>query len=88
MIYGYLIKIEPSFCKNIKYCANCIESFSDNNEYKCKLFYNLDIITGQKYFYTCKTARMQKNLCGLDAKYYFYNTIFDQNQNSEPSSNN
>lgn len=80
VVCGYMINVNPINSKNIKFCCNCAELFVQNKEYKCRLFYNLDVISGRKYFYTCDMARANNSLCGEDAKYFYYS-------NSEPSSN-
>lgn len=81
MIYSInalLIPIHSITSNNtFKICANCQESFvSKDSEYKCKLFYNINIINGEKYYYTCKKSRMNNKLCGIEAKYYYYKSIF------------
>jgi len=85
---GYLIFVKPSFCDTIKFCANCKESVLENQEYKCRLFYNMDVVTGKKFLYPCKTARYNDTMCGIGAKYYYYHSIHSISDNSEPSSNN
>jgi len=80
-VESYLIQINPLFTQTIKICANCRESFLDNKEYKCRLFYQFNIINGEAFYSTCKTARMDEEKCGLRALHFFPNSSFGTIEN-------
>jgi len=82
---GYMVRVSPLVNPNMKFCINCAEFFTDKNEYKCRLFYNLDIITGRKTFYSCNTARQNSSLCGEDARFFFPNSSFGVLTNADDS---
>jgi hypothetical protein len=71
-----MIRVTPFFTKKIKFCADCSEFFVEKREYKCKLFYNVDVITGRRTYYSCHTARQNASLCGEDARFFFLNSSF------------
>lgn len=85
VVCGYMIRVTPLSAKTNKYCINCSEHFVENKEYKCRLFYNLDIITGRRNFYTCNMSRKNDSLCGEEARHFFPNSSFGS---VEPCSNN
>lgn len=49
-------------CQN---CHNCI-----TNELKCKLFGNINIISGDINYYSCSVVRKNSTMCGINGNFY------------------
>jgi hypothetical protein len=71
-----MICVSPVVTKKLKFCIDCSEFFVEHKEYKCKLFYNVDVITGRRSYYSCNTAEQNASLCGEDARFFFPNSSF------------
>jgi hypothetical protein len=73
---GFLVRVDPTIVEPIRICANCRESFAEEGQLKCALFYNMNPVLGYAIYFSCSTARQSKELCGLEAKYYVYESTF------------
>jgi len=70
-VKGYLIAVSPASYMPVKICEKCQESFLDGREYRCRLFYNMDVVRGNRIFYPCTVSRRHESYCGVQAKYFF-----------------
>lgn len=59
-----------------KICQNC-----DNVEGKhCKLFGNVDLISGKRYFLSCEITRQNETMCGVEGKFFSRYVPFEENK--------
>jgi len=77
-----VIPVRPENNYNYKFCVNCKHFIPNphNNVFiknedittygKCKLFYELDILTGLKKLEFAAQCRNDNNKCGEEAEYY------------------
>lgn len=64
---------KPMTYTNVKPCVSCkhnIHNPRTPNIYHCRLFGNIDIVSGIKIYDLCSVARSDKNKCHIDGKYF------------------
>lgn len=71
MIYSNSMCITPNLNNPTRICNNCIHYIA--NEKKCGLFFDVDMVTGDKTYQNACTVRNSELKCGNDAKYYSEN---------------
>ena len=73
-VYGFLIPFTPYHEPNYPICKNCISAEGT----KCKIFGNLDLISGTRYLLACKVARQNETMCGIVGKFYMRSVPFTE----------
>lgn len=71
-----MLKVSPvnplperlKFCNNCKHCG--VKMTPLRNEIKCKLYYTLDLVNGEKKYENAHDVRQDDQKCGKDAKYF------------------
>lgn len=84
---AYRIQISPVWTRSLRFCRNCQESRFIQNEYRCSVFQNVDLITGDTVLIPCRVCREHDDMCGIDAKFFFFslNTTLPNNNDTPPS---
>ena len=86
VVNGYVFPFTPIDARRPYLCGDCQESFTEDKSVKCRLFGTIDVVNGQRQYYTCSTCRSNETLCGSDARYFI--SSYARNSSSEPCSNN
>ena len=67
IITGFLIPFNPynEPCYP-PICKNCINVDGEH----CKLFGNIDLISGKRFYLSCEIVRQNETMCGIEGKFY------------------
>lgn len=71
-----MLKVSPTqpHPDRIKLCANCkhagVRMTPKKNEIKCKLYYTVDLVTGEKLYENAHPIRQDAEKCGPHATYF------------------
>jgi hypothetical protein len=70
--FAYRIQISPVWTRPLRFCRNCQASRFLQNEYRCSVFQNVDLITGDAVLIPCRVCREDDDMCGIDGKFFFF----------------
>jgi len=71
-----MLKVSPALPApgRIKFCTNCkharVRMTPSNNEIQCGLYYNIDLVTGEKTYESAHAVRHDPQKCGLHAVHF------------------
>lgn len=71
-----MIKITPQVPApdRVRLCRNCqhmrLHKTSQRHEFKCALFYHMNLVTGERYYEDAYKIRQEQDKCGPQAHYY------------------
>lgn len=67
--FAFIIPFDPFVeINHLPICKNCNNIHIESNS--CKLFGNINLVTGEKTYMICSLARQNSTLCGTDARFY------------------
>ena len=70
---AYMVTHSPTNpCVRTPICVQCKESFVESGEKKCKLFYTINVVTGERHYTTCYRARILESMCGKEGRFFFH----------------
>jgi len=75
---AYMSSMKPTDTNPPPLCINCKHFIPYNVFYRshmakygnCRLFYNVDVVTGEKSYEFASIARSTKTMCGTNATYF------------------
>lgn len=67
-ILAFTVSFSPIENNNYPLCKNCNNIIMDN--LTCKLYGNLNVVTGQINNLSCDIIRQNTSMCGLEGKFY------------------
>jgi len=72
-VYSNSMCLTPILNNPTRICKNCVH-YIENKE-KCGLFFDVDMVTGDKTYQYASIVRKNEKKCGNEAKYYSENNL-------------
>lgn len=78
----YIFAFGPTDQNKLPICGGCQHLMVDFKQFRCRLYGNVNVVTGEISYGACTNVRSNSTLCGPDGKFFVKRIPFTSTNNN------